>query len=85
MIQFKEGQTRGAEMFFWKKKAKPKCILLIFEAEPHIYILDSYPKDGFSIGHETYGLLHDMVGWSGFYDWLRDKDGTIIGVRQMLN
>jgi hypothetical protein len=71
-------------MFGWKKKVQPKCILLAFEAEPHVYILDSYPKDGFSIGDDTYRQLYDLSGWSGFYDWLRDGDGTIIGVRQSL-
>jgi hypothetical protein len=39
-----------------------------------------WPLKGFFIGNKRY-LDTDFGHWTGFYDWLRDADGNLLGVR----
>lgn len=44
----------------------------------------TWPLQGFAVDNTEY---HDVgLGeWTGFYDWLRDSDGGLLGVRYWLN
>ena len=57
---------------------KTLVVLLI----PHLTLslIEKFPLEKLNVGSNKYRNLGEGI-WQGFYDWLRDASGKIIGVR----
>jgi hypothetical protein len=56
------------------------CVILILEESIVLAEHEPWPVQSFSIDGETYREI-GLGEWTGFYDWLRDRSGNVIGVR----
>jgi hypothetical protein len=59
--------------------ARP-CLLVIFRPQLTLARGLRWPLDGFRIGDKRYRQA-DFGDWTGFYDWLRDSETNLLGVR----
>ncbi|SRR6266567_1520338 len=62
---------------------KGEFLLVVFRPELTLALLEVQPPSGFAIAGTTYRAVPTDDG-AGFYDWLRDRTGKIIGVRYWL-
>ena len=60
-------------------KSRP-CLLVVLRPNLTLAKGVEWPLKGFVIGEKQY---HDanFGDWTGFYDWLRDLEGNVLGVR----
>ena len=61
------------------------AIVLSFEAYPELLPLSDFLKrlDGFR--GEAFSQLPLKLDWFGFYDWLRNEQGTVVGVEMNID
>ena len=61
------------------KPMRPGCLIVALRPKLGLALTQSWPVADLSID----GDLYRPVGpeWSGFYDWLRDGSGALLGVR----
>lgn len=59
------------------------CLLVILRSQLTLAKGLRWPLTGFSVGDKRY---HDagLGAWTAFYDWLRDSEGKLLGVRYWL-
>lgn len=58
--------------------ASAPCLFIVLEGKPNLYILDEPPINDVMISGTKYQLADREIG---FYDFLRNRKKTIIGVR----
>lgn len=56
------------------------CLLVLFRSTLTLARDVRWPLAGFSIGEEKY-YDASFGDWTGFYDWLRDAEGGLLGIR----
>jgi hypothetical protein len=56
------------------------CLLVILQPQLTLARHLRWPLKGFVVGNKQY-LDAAFGDWTGFYDWLRDADGNLLGVR----
>lgn len=57
-----------------------KCLVVVLRAQPLLVLTPDCPQAEFSLETKRYSP-HGDGSWTGFYDWLRDRQGHLIGVR----
>lgn len=57
----------------------PKCLIVLLKPKLTLAGADKWPLNHLNVS----GLLYQPVSehWSGFYEWLRDAHGDLLGVR----
>jgi hypothetical protein len=63
-----------------KRPTGRPCLLVIFRAELTLSKDIQWPLKGFAVGDRQYNEVN-IGGWTGFYDWLRDSEENLLGVR----
>jgi len=63
-----------------EKPGKRPCLLVILRPRLTLARDLEWPLKGFVVGDKRY-LDASFSNWTGFYDWLRDADGNLLGVR----
>lgn len=58
----------------------PGCLLVVLRSRPRLLLAADCPAT-FRLEHKEYSR-RSPGPWAGFYDWLRDCAGNVIGVRQ---
>jgi hypothetical protein len=58
--------------------ASRPSLFIVLGAKPSVHLLEQSSVDELQISDESYSLLDREIG---FYDFLRNKDGGIIGIR----
>ena len=63
-----------------ESSTKRPCLIVILRAQLTLAKDVRWPLKGFVVGSKRY---HDAAfgNWTGFYDWLRDARGSLLGVR----
>ena len=56
------------------------AVVLSPTEQPRVYAINDLSGSKFSLGNEVF-TDSGAGDWLGFYDWLRTKSGTVIGVR----
>lgn len=61
-----------------------RCLVLIVRSKVALAVLAACPERTFTAGSQRF---HDLTGkdFIGFYDWIRNSAGRVIGVRQTLS
>ena len=59
----------------------PGCLLVVLRAQPRLILAAECPELSFWLDGKEY-TRRSTGDWTGFYDWLRDDDGNLTGVRQ---
>ena len=79
-----ESPISGAEPSMVKSPASRPCLLVIFRPKLTLAKSPVWPLKSFVLDDKQY---HDAAlgEWTGFYDWLRDASGDLLGVRYGLN
>jgi hypothetical protein len=60
------------------------CLLVILRPKLTLAKSPGWPLKGFALNGKEYRDAA-LGEWTGFYDWLRAADGTLLGVRYWLN
>jgi hypothetical protein len=63
-----------------KSPAGKPCLLVILRPQLTLARDLHWPLKGFVLGEKQYRDAN-FGEWTGFYDWLRDRDGNLLGVR----
>ncbi len=63
-----------------ESSSRGPCLLVILRPRLTLAKDVRWPLKGFAVGNKLY---HDAAfgNWTGFYDWLRDAQGNLLGVR----
>ncbi len=61
-------------------KESGKCLLVAFRSRLTLALVNECSGDKFQMGDRRY-RDKGYGDWTGFYDWLKDSDGKILGVR----
>jgi hypothetical protein len=56
------------------------CLVVTLESRPRLAFVDDCPREKITVGGRVYRSA-DTGEWTGFYDWLRNRAGQVIGVR----
>ncbi len=64
-----------------KQTRSDGCLLVAFEPAPTLVLTGSCPTGQFRMDGRLYKEAGDYGDWTGFYDWLRQDSGHIVGVR----
>jgi hypothetical protein len=67
-------------MYRSSNNSEPGCLILIFGRVISFFISKTIPKEGFTQDDDFFKDI-GHGDWNGFYDWLRDKDGKLVGIR----
>jgi hypothetical protein len=59
----------------------PGCLLVVLRTRPLLLLTPECPDAVFWLEHKEF-VRRSPGDWSGFYDWLRDAEGDLLGVRQ---
>lgn len=62
------------------RKKSGGCLLVAFRSRPVLTLVEECPGDAFQIG-DRYYRDKGYGDWTGFYDWLKDSAGRVLGVR----
>lgn len=57
-----------------------KCLLVLFRRQVTLSLIDDWPGAEITVDGETYRDV-GSGDWTGYYDWLRNTQGAILGVR----
>jgi hypothetical protein len=80
---------RQALSGFFKEHGEPgkggstsddRCLIVALRPERTLAISESVPSSAFRLGEREYRRV-GTAQFTGFYDWLRDSSGSILGVR----
>jgi len=63
-----------------KQTRSDGCLLVAFEKDPSLALVESCPAQPFRMGERLY-QDQGYGDWTGFYDWLRKDSAEIVGVR----
>jgi hypothetical protein len=58
---------------------RPGCLVVTLREQLRLALLDRWPVSDLVIEGESYRPVGPE--WGGFYDWLRDRSGALLGVR----
>lgn len=67
-----------------KSPADRPCLLVVLRPKLTLAKSPAWPLKGFALDSKEYRDAA-LGEWTGFYDWLRDADGSLLGVRYWLN
>src|ERR1700719_2322678 len=63
-----------------ERPSKRPCLLVILHSRLTLARDLRWPLKGFVVDNKKY-LDAAFGNWTGFYDWIRDMDGNLLGVR----
>jgi hypothetical protein len=75
---------KKSEVFIGENAEARECLLVILQPELVLAKIRPWPLFGF-VCEGRYYRDSELGEWTGFYDWLRDADSNVLGVRYWLS